>query len=110
LSPISRPQLAQLGGRGRVEFYASGGSHRRKGLVLPLINAFGVDIQGGLRRAAFSGQAQGFGAEDGIVAPTFGRWGTVFPDVRKLRPYSVQIYLATSLNLFALCTALHGLG
>jgi hypothetical protein len=81
LPPIGGAQLAQLGRRGRVQFRPAGSRHRGKRFLLPLINAFGVDIQGarrGLRRAAFTGQAQGLGPEGGIIAPTFGRWGLSF--------------------------------
>ncbi|RZJ87403.1 MAG: transposase [Hymenobacter sp.] len=33
-----------------------------------------------------------------MVASTFGRWGAVFHDNRKIRPYSVQVYPTTSVG------------
>jgi len=47
----------------------------------------------GLRRAAFTGQAQRFGPEGGILASTFGGCRAVFQEEGKSRPYSFQIYL-----------------
>ena len=79
---------------------ATGRRHGRKRVFLPLVQAFGVNVQGagrGLGRAAFTGQAKGLGPEGGVIAPTFAGWGTVFHDVGKIRPYSVQIYSTTSL-------------
>ena len=63
------------------------------------IEAFGIDAQGtrrGLGRATFTGQAQGFSPEGGIVAPAFARLGAGFHDIRKIRPYSIHIDPTTS--------------
>jgi hypothetical protein len=54
-----------------------------------------VGARSGLSRAAFAGQPRGLGSEGGIIASAFDRRGTVFHDVQKLRPYSVQIYSTT---------------
>ena len=39
---------------------------------------------------------EGLDAEGGVKTPTFGGLGAVFHDIRKIRPYSVQIYPTTS--------------
>jgi hypothetical protein len=92
-------QLAQLGRRGGGHLCPTGSGHGGRGILLPLINSFGVDILGtrrGLGRAAFTGQAQGLSAKGGIIAPTFAGLETDFHDDGKIRPYSVQIYPTTS--------------
>ena len=102
MAPVSSPQLAQFGGGGRVQFRAMGRRHGGKRFFLPLVQAFGVNVQGaggGLGRAAFTGQAKGLGPEGGVIAPTFAGWGTVFQDIGKIRPYSVQIYSTISILL-----------
>ena len=74
--------------------------------MLPLVEAFGPDIQragGGLGGAAPASQAEGLDAEGGVLTPAFGGLGTVFHDVGKIRPYSVQIYPTTSEDLYKLC-------
>jgi hypothetical protein len=66
---------------------------------LPLVEQFGIDMQGAcsrLRRAAFTSQSQGLGAEGGIVTATLGWLRAVFHDNRKIRPYSGQVYSTTS--------------
>ena len=85
----------QLGGRGGVQFRPTSGGHRCERFLLPFINAFGVDIQGAccsLGGAAFTNKAQGLGPEGSIVTPAFAKLGTVFHNVRKIRPYYVRIY------------------
>lgn len=52
-----------------------------------------------LGRAAFTGQAQRLNAESGIITPTFDGLRAVFHDMRKLRPYPVQVYPTTSFEL-----------
>lgn len=52
------------------------------------LNAFGVAIKGacrGLGGAVFTGQAEGLGAEGGVIAPTFSRLGAVFHDSLKIK-------------------------
>jgi hypothetical protein len=99
LPPIGGPQLAQLGSGGRVQFRSTSSRYRGKGLLLPLIDALGVDVQGtrrGLGRATLLSQAQGLGPESGIITPTLFWLGTVLHDIRKIRPYSIHIYSTTS--------------
>ena len=91
--------LAQFGGRSRVQGRSQRSGHRRLDGFLLLADSFWVDIErlgGGLDRATWRGQAQGFRAEGGVITPAFGGWRAVFHDIRKIRPYSVQIYPTTS--------------
>ena len=77
----------------------AGRRHGGKRFLLPLIEVFGVDIQGAGSspgRTVFTDQAQGLGPEGRIIAPTFAGWTTVFHDDGKVRPCYVLIYPTTS--------------
>ena len=77
----------------------AGRRHGGKRFLLPLIEVFGVDIQGAGSspgRTAFTDQAQGLGPAGRIIAPTFAGWGAVFHDDGKVRPHYVLIYPTTS--------------
>ena len=94
MPPGKGPQLAQLGRRIRVQGRPQRGRHRYLGGFLPLVDAFGVDVEGprgGLGRTALRGQAQGFGAEGRIILAAFVRFWRGFYDEGKIPPCSVKI-------------------
>ena len=87
LPPGQGPQLAQFGGRGRVQRRPQCRRHRRLGGLLPLVEAFGVDVErpdGGLGQGALLGQAQGSGAEGRIVLAAVVGFRSVFYDKEKI--------------------------
>ena len=111
LPPVGGPQLAQLGGRGRVQRRPQRGGHRRSGGFLPLVEAFRVDVErprGGLGRAALLGQAQGFGAGGRVVRVALVGFWRVFYDDGKIPPYTVQIYPTTSAGILLFFCAFVG--
>ena len=91
--------MAQLESRGRVQRRPQCGRHRRLSGFLPLVEAFGVDVQGAgsrLGRAALRGQPQGLGAEGRVVRAAVVGFRSVFHDKGKIPPYFVQVYPTTS--------------
>ena len=74
------------------------GWQRQMGRFLPVIEPFGIDIQGagsGQHRAAFAGQAQGFDPEDRIITRPFRR-RSFFHGFGRLTPNSLPFYPTTS--------------
>jgi len=69
--------LAQFGGRSRVQGRSQRSGHRRLDGFLLLADSFWVDIErlgGGLDRATWRGQAQGFRAEGRVVRAALSRF------------------------------------
>nr|WP_245897056.1 hypothetical protein [Hymenobacter nivis] len=94
LPPVGGPQLAQFGGRSRIQGGPQYGYNQCLGGFLPPVKPFGVQIQrprNGLGQAALLGQAQGSGTEARVILAAFIGFWRVVHDEGKILPSHIQI-------------------